>query len=35
MLVVCGESFSYGGDKTTWPAMVADKLKMPLVNLSL
>ena len=35
MLVVCGESFSYGGDKTTWPAMVADKLEMPLVNLSI
>ena len=35
MLVVCGESFSYGGDITTWPVMVADKLEMPLVNLSL
>ncbi len=34
MLIVCGESFSYGTDKSSWPTIVADKLEMPLLNLS-
>ena len=35
MLVVCGESFSYGTDLNSWPAIVAKKLQMPLRNLAI
>ena len=35
MLAVCGDSFSYGTKQNTWPKILADKLNMPIVNLSL
>ena len=35
MLVVCGESFSYGTTPDTWPNIVADRLKLPLKNLAI
>ena len=35
MLVVCGESFSYGTSEKTWPAILAKKLNLELVNLSI
>ena len=35
MLVVCGESFSYGTDLNTWPGMLAQRLQLPLRNLSI
>ena len=35
MLVVCGESFSYGTGDDTWPKIVANTLGLPLKNLAL
>lgn len=35
MLVVCGESFSYGTSEKTWPAILAKKLDLELINLSI
>lgn len=35
MLAVCGDSFIYGTNENTWPKILADKLNMPLLNLSL
>ena len=34
-LVVCGDSFSYGNDSNHWPTIVANKLKLELINLSI
>ena len=35
MLAICGDSFSYGTTEETWPKILADKLNLPLTNLSL
>ena len=34
MLAVCGNSFSYGNEEGTWPKILADKLELPLLNMS-
>ena len=35
MLVVCGDSFSYGKESDKWPAIIAKNLNMSLINLSI
>ena len=35
MLAICGDSFGYGTEQNTWPKILADKLNMSLLNLSL
>ena len=35
MLAICGDSFSYGTVDGTWPKILADKLNISLLNLSL
>ena len=34
MLAICGNSYSYGTEENTWPKILADKLKLPLLNIS-
>ena len=34
-LIVCGDSFSYGQDSIHWPYLVAKKLSLNLINLSI
>ena len=34
-LVVCGDSFSYGEGRTHWPFLVAKRLELNLINLSI
>ena len=34
MLAICGNSFSYGTEEGTWPKILADKLNLPLLNMS-
>ena len=34
-LVICGDSFSYGVNSNHWPQIVADKLKLELINLAI
>ena len=34
MLAICGNSYSYGTEDNTWPKILADKLKLPLLNMS-
>lgn len=34
MLAICGNSFSYGTEEGTWPKILADKLELPLLNMS-